>query len=840
MAELHFTEHCPFSELTLLNANFFLNLYQSWTSIPCEFKARDLALSLTFFDGVVNSTEMVMAIAELVYGKIYYDDEAYFVDVNSHEIGLKRVILSVNTILILNKTIFNVLELQTTELIEKTLEKELNPLMQEYCFELEIKQNNLSALMQIAQDFFAIQVNGPLREWMNGTLKARTLRIESVARHKFDCVERLAFSQTNFKRPRNVLTDLYIRDVLKDAVENASYGGSTQLRIQKIKDKINLGMDQFITLADVVTAKFVLNLCDEPEIKSPGTIRNHYQNGRHFIQFSARDAGTYQEFCAQDFITLVQQYFQLNEEKKETIIAINYLFKLLGINVRIGNSKDEIKGNKKSNLPYAECMSEKEIVKICQLLNDSALTASQKKDALFMVDLMSKVPLRREDVATLRLKDLVSTEYPHIVFSSATIGKKKSKNANRVVDGYALELGEIFEYAEAKKMAFDDHRAGLFSRLDNLESFENGYEILGIIGSAMRATTGAKDISPHNFRTGIISNSIRNLLSVEFSQQSTSDSLRLALFEAFVLSGHGDFRTTVEHYACFFEWLRREWVDHITSEHLQVSPQFLSSISNQNSETLRKYANDHHKLSNYLAKVLTGLTLAFEDRVILIKDFLNKEIQYYPFDNKNTSVEDTQLVKICYQALILAGLDVNVTADLLNVTTSEQEQLSKNFQLLSLAARENWTTDLPIKQILNLGHFQALVTRLGEVHLDATQIIGISQIFKSDIGGAWRLEIKDFNLFPDDFFRRIERAGFETIFSYSNYANQIEVDQIVQRLLPKHKAQIALRNFSKYKSTQIRFVFRGDEKNTWPRRCREATTWVTLFLISFFTTKISE
>lgn len=840
MADLYFTELSPFRELTLINSNYYLNLHQSWTSIPCKFKVLDIALSLTFFDGVVNSTEMVLAIAELIYGKIYYDDAVYFVDVNSHEIGLKRVILSVNTILILNKTIFNVLELQTTELIEKTLEKELNLLMQEYCYELEIKQNNLSTLMQIAQDFYATQLSGPLREWMNGTLKARTLRIEAVARHKFECVERLAFSQTNFRRPRNVLTDLYIRDVLKDSVENASYGGSTQLRIQKIIDKINQGMDQFITLADVVTAKFVLNLCDEPEIKSPGTIRNHYQNGRHFIQFSAGDVGTYQEFCAQDFIKLVQQYFQLNEEKKETIIAINYLFKLLGINVRIGNSKDEIKGNKKLNFPYADCMSEKEIGKICQLLNDSALTASQKRDALFMVDLMRKVPLRREDVATLRLKDLVSTESPHIVFSSATIGKKKSKNANRVVDGYALELGEIFEYAKAKKKAFDDHRAGLFSRLDNPESFENGYEILGIIGSAMRATTGAKDLSPHNFRTGIISNSLRNLLSVEFSQQSTSDSLRLAVFEAFVLSGHGDFVTAVEHYACFFEWLRREWVDHITSEHLEVSPQFLSSISNLNSETLRKYAHDHHKLSNYLAKVLTGLSLVFEDRVILIKDFLDKEIQYYPFDDKNTSVEDTQLIKIRYQALILAGLDLNVTADLLNVTSSEQEQLSKNFQLLSLAARASWTTDLRIKQILNLGYFQALVTRLGEIHLDATQIISISQMFTNDIGDAWQLEIKDFDLFPDDFFKRIESSGFETIFSYSKNANQSEIEQIVERLLPRHKEQISQRNFSKNKSTQIRFVFRGDKKKSWPRRCREATKWVTLFLLSFFTTKIRE
>lgn len=840
MTDLYFTELSPFRELTLINANYYLNLHQSWTSIPCKFKVLDLALSLTFFDGVVNSTEMVLVIAELIYGKIYYDDSVYFVDVNSHEIGLKRVILSINTTLILNKTIFNVCDLKTVELIEKTLEDELRPYLQQYCCDLEIKQNNLSALMQIAQDFYATQLSGPLREWMNGTLKARTLRIESVARHKFECVERLAFSQTKFRRPRNVLTDLYIRDVLKDAVENASYGGSTQLRIQKIIDKINLGMDQFISLADVIIAKFVLNLCEEPSIKSPGTIRNHYQNGRHFIQFSVGDVGTYEEFCAQDFITLVQQYFQLNEESQETIVAINYLFKLLDINVRIGNSKDDIKGIKKSNLPYADCMSENEIGKICQLLNDSALTASQKKDALFMVILMTKVPLRREDVATLRLKDLVSSQSPHIVFSSATTGKKKSKNANRVVDDYALELGEIFKYAEAKKMAFDDHRAGLFSRLDNPKSFENGYDVLSIIGCAIRAATGAKDLSPHNFRTGIISNTLRNLLSVEISQQSTSDSLRLAVFEAFVLSGHGDFRTTVEHYACFFEWIRREWIDHITAEHLEVSPQFLSSISGLNSETLRKYANDHHKLSNYLAKVLTGLTLAFEDRVILIKDFLNKEIQYYPFDDKNTSVEDTQLVKICYQALILAGLDVNVTADLLNVTCSEQEQLSKNFQLLSLAARASWTTDLPIKQILNLGHFQALVTRLGEVHLDATQIIGISQIFKSDIGDAWQLEIKDFDLFPDDFFTRIERSGFETIFSYSNNANQTEVDQIVQRLLPKHKEQIALRNFSKNKSTQIRFVFRGDEKNTWPRRCREATKWVTLFLISFFTTKIRE
>lgn len=840
MANFRFSEPCPFNELTLLNSSYFLNLYSTWTSKQCEFEILDLALSLIYFDGVINSAELLLAINELLLGKIYDDGDAYFVDINSAEIGLRRVILSVNTLLILNKTALKVAEIKTVELIEKMLQNQLHPILQQYRRDLEIKQNELLTLSQIAQDYYATKLHGPLREWMNGNLKARTLRIESVARQKFERVERLTFSPTQFRRPRSILSDLYVRDVLKNAVENTGYGGSPALRVQKIKDKLNLGLEQFIQIADFVTAKFVLNICAQDGIKTPGTIRNHYQSGRDFIKFAARDVGSYEEFCALDFTKIVQQYFQINEENQDTIIAINYLLKMPDINSKISISTDKTKLNNKSNIPYADFMSEHEIQKLNQLLQESALPPSQKKDALHMVNLLRLIPQRREDIASLRLKDIRNTNTPHIVLTSASTGKKKSQNANRVVEAFSPELEELFKYVEAKKAVFVDHRAGIFSHLDNPNSFEGGYENLAIIGCGMRAVTGARDLSPHNFRTGIITKIARKILSIEFCQKSTSDVLRLALYESYVFSGHGDLTTMFEHYVCEMECIRREWIDHLVAEHLVVNPLFFSSISDQSPETLRKYAKDQNKLNNLLAKAFADKDLSFKKRVIEIKDFLTADFDTYPFDDKNGSSEDRQLTIIRYQAMTIAGIAQNVAANTLSILEEDQLKATKNLQLLNFSSQSTWTTNLTSKEILNLGHFQRFLTRLGEIPFSLKQIIGICQTFNSEVWDAWQLETDDFDLFPEDMFIRIQSARFDTIFSFSEKSYKSEAKAIVERFLPTHKEHIAHRNFSKNKNVQIRFVFRGDEKSSWPRRCREATAWVTLFLISLFTTKMED
>lgn len=232
MAKVKFHESCPFHELTIFNASWLMAVFGAWMSKKCEFKCADLALALLFFDGVINSDEMLLAIKELLFGKIFFDSESYFVDVSSQEIGIRRVILSNYTIFILHQIVLRGFD---SENLGLQLNEELQSLVQEHRIQLDTKKKPVEVLCEAAFDFFAMQLSGPVREWMSGAIKSRTLRPEAVARHKFNLVERMTFAPHQMRRPRLVLDDHYIRDVINLAVDNTGFKGSQTLRLKHLK-----------------------------------------------------------------------------------------------------------------------------------------------------------------------------------------------------------------------------------------------------------------------------------------------------------------------------------------------------------------------------------------------------------------------------------------------------------------------------------------------------------------------------------------------------------------------------------------------------------------------------
>lgn len=842
MAKKRFHETCPFHELTLFNARFFSRIFNHWTATACQHKIVDLALSLIFFDGVINEEEITLAVEALQIGKIYSDGDEYFVDVASPKLGRRRVVLSTKTLFILHQYQHDLDDSKQVN-VSALISIQLEQLLKLNRLQIGFATPSLQLLCGIAQDFYAMQVHGPLREWMQGTLRARTLRVEAMARHTFNKPELMQFEQRQLRRPRFVGNDLFLRELLDEAVDNSKYGGSGLLRIKRIRDQLSIAQRDFLLVTDQVAAKFVLFLCDQGSINAPGTIKNHYLNARDFIHFSASKVSTYGEFVSLDWAKQVSAFFDINPRKREKEVAINLLLKMLGVRLIASNNDAQNDETKRPIQPYADFLSDDEIERLESLVESSNLPHSTKNDTLMMLRVLNDAPMRREDIATLRLCDVVNQpESPHIVISSQTTGTKKSVNAIRVLALSQEVMSGLNQLSETKQAVFNDPNTGLFSGLDNPKSFDGGFEILAVLSQGMKAVSGAADLTPHHFRSGVMTKKIKQILSVENALHANFDELRMALFEAFVFSGHGDLRTLFEHYVCDLEWLRREWVDHLGSLHFIPSAIFLSTMSGLNQETLRKYANNEAKLNDFLKRQLQAIQLSFQHRIVFIRDLLAQDVDHYPFFDAASEVEmdDRQLRLVRHRILCLCGVNSGNSADLLHLAQAEAAANDHAFDLLSLASQSNWRSSILASEVLTAAHIPKLLQKLGTLSLSSAQLVGIAQKLPTRIGEPWALDIKSFELFPDDFFSRINQAGFEAVFCFSRGIRQSEIETVLARLLPKHHERQNLRNFANGTNAKIKFVFRGDARPTWPRRSQQATAWVTLFLLGFFVVQFEE
>ena len=836
------TESCPFHELTLLNARRYKKIFSKWVASSCHYGYSDLALSLIFFDGVVSIDVLSLAISELTQGRIYSDDQYYFIDVVSTDVGLQRVILSTDTLIILqefSKLGVNLDAVTRDELIFNTLEAYLVDFRHGHTQQ----SSSLELVCEFGKDFYSSIVHGPLREMMKGNLPVRTIRPQSYGRHKFNLVERMEFSTPRIRNSRFVRTDSDVVDALNIAVDNSTYGGSNSLRIKNLEASINSMMSLLINLFDLLAAEYIINLCKVYQANAPGTIRNHYMHVRPFLKFCTTGFDSYEECATQDWMTTFKEFQKAESLNQETIKSIKHLFTMLGIETDITLSD----GLKKITSPkfvtkYTDYPSDYEIDKWAKLISNSQLPSTWKKQSLWQLRLINDVPERRQDVATFRLKDICkTTKADYLIITSQTTGSKKSANANRVVTLPNGRYDDLMAFAETKKQVFSDSSTGLFSQLDQPDNFKGGFELLAILSQAGKAVTGNINFRPHLCRTGQITKSFGNILSVKNSQQVTSESLRLALHEMYVFTGHGDLTTVFKYYVCDMEWMRREWVDHISSERFLPNPAFYSSLKGLKQTTLTKYSSNPSALRAYVNKYLRCSALAFLERVVLVREYLVEDIQAYAFEeNLDIPAVDRQMEIIKYRMICLAGARESAAAILFNITESDLIANNKASKFFKPVRDTVWKSYISTEEVLPSPILKQLLANLSALQFSATDILTISQLIPASLEEPWDLDVSEISLFPDDLFRRLRFANIDTVFYFCDSVDSKRIEQILSIYNPRYWDHQRRRNFKTGKQVRIKFVFKEDKKEAWPIRSKTSTGWVSLFLISLLINNFQE
>lgn len=829
-------ERCPFHEFSLMHSNQFIYLFNKWKSLACEFREIDVVLSLIFFDGVVNVEELLKSFDQLVDGTIYKCGDRYWVDAQI-SVGLRRVYLSLTTLQILHR--LNIKSALSELEIENQLISAMEMTFPGILLQKPVAKTMLQQLCEMAADFYALRVHGPLREWLKGLVNARTLRVEALARHHFNYVEPRQSSSGQFRRRRYAGSSEEMRQALKKAVDKSSYVGKNATRMARLRDEISLLQESLYSLADQVLATFIVFICDTPGINSPKTVSDHYLKIREFINFSARDAFSLPEFTAQNWSETLQSFLQIRTPGSDWYQTLNYFLKCFGMQCKVDSAADLSKIKPPACPPYSDYLSIQEIEKLhdwIQGLNEKEII---KKQLHWMLNLLTTIPQRREDVVTLRAADLFNlNDLRYLNISEAATGTKKSVNSSRVLQLDKETHQYLLSYSAAKMEIFQDKKTGLFSPSENPFNFDSGNDLLTILGDGMVAVSGAIELSPHRFRTGLITKLAHQALSIN-SHVDSIETLTGNLYSLVTFTGHSSFKTIFEHYMNDMEVLRREWVDNASGDLGCPGYKFLASVYDANRETIRRYLSDIPALQKYLNGLSSQTVYSFGGRVLDTQNFLVGGLHAYPNASQNQqNYSDYQLSLIQYRMLVMTGISEDSALTYLDITKPERDINNKKNHFLELASKTRWVNDqLLTKQLMTDPYPQRMLQKLAELPMSQDQIISIAQLMPGDLRSPWQLLIDDFRHFQDDFFQRLRLAGFDSIFAFRVGIEEAEIDRVCQRLRPTHHDSQQDRNFGKGRDARVKFVFKGDPSASWPRRTSNATTWVSLFLISYLTSK---
>lgn len=835
-SETSLIEHCPFHEFSLIHSNQFIYLFTQWTSTACGFSGIDVVLALIMFDGVVNKEELLKSFDQLTNGTIYKCGDKYWVDVQI-DVGFRRVYVSLTTLHILNR--LNINHALSENEIEKLLIAFMEVTLPGTLIQKNIAITMLQQLCEMAADFYSLRVHGPLREWLKGLVNARTLRVEALARHHFNFVEPRQTSTGQFRRRRYVGSSNELRQALKKAVDKSSYGGKNATRIARLRDEISLLQESLYSLADQVLATLILFICDILGINSPKTVADHYSRIREFINFSARDASSLQEFISQNWSETLHRFFEIRSPGKDWYQTLNYFLKCFGMQCKVESAADLSKIKAPSNPPYSDFLSIQEVEKLhdwIQGLNEKEII---KKQLHWMLNLLTTIPERREDVATLRAADFFNLNNDkYINISEAATGTKKSVNSSRVLHLDTQTHQDLLSYSAAKIEIFQDKKTGLFSPSENPFNFDAGNDLLTILGEGMVAVSGSVELSPHRFRTGLITKLAHQTLSIN-NHVDSIEVLTGNLYSLVTFTGHSAFKTIFEHYINNMEVLRRDVVDELLNDLMRPGYIFIASVYDANPETIRRYSFNIPSLQKYLNGLSSQTKYSFQERVLDTKNLVVGGLLAYP---NATQIQQTycdhQLILIQYRMLVITGISDDTALTYLDITKPERDIHNKKHHFLELASKTHWVNDqLSTKELMIEGYPQRMLQKLGELQITQDQIVCVAQLIPGDLKSPWQLTMADLRHFPNEFFSRLRLAGFDSIFSFRVGADEAEISQVCQRLLPTHHDLQQDRNFKKGMNARVKFVFKGDPSASWPRRVPVATTWVSLFLISYLTSK---
>lgn len=748
-------ERCPYGEFSLFNASNFEKLITYWVSTPLKQDFGQLAISLVLMDGVIHEEEVLFAVRELVQGRIFKIENEYFIDVDTPVLGIRRINLSSITLSVLNS-----IALLTEPVSEIDLKLQAENSVNQLLAGVSTRENNsLITLVKMAEDFYAIRVPGALREWMCGRQHARTLRPETLLRHKLQLKERLSDLGNIKQHAGRIRSNQILIDALNEACDKENNKDSNVLRMKKLASTLE-GVDgNFFSLADNVLVQYAWFLSTKcPKIKSPSSVRTHFYVVKPLIQNICLDLDDLEELNVIDWSEVTTDFISTYPEDRN-ISSVNYLLRLFNQQEIRSLIKDEARASRK----YIDYPSSVEIAHAIQLINDAPHLSEYQKLAALMLKLMEHLPLRAEDVAFLRVSDVFIGERSFIVVTSASTGSKKTDNANRVLflsDPDLTNQLVTLKKNRALLSSVQSNRTSLFGNSEVLKSFEGTEELLFIVADALRCSTGSNFVRPHSLRTKYLSDHFRGAL---LPQIASLDALRQRniLYELSVNAGHSDPDVSVKNYVCEFNQIRRSWVDRLILREIKLSAHFLTSITSLGFEAARKRLQRKFSVADLSVIFQSDVTPQLKMR---IHDLVKSHDMYqfeYELKGKNNPV-DNQIQAMQFLACVLLGMNKDAAAAYVNIPKSMPHCIESKLKIFSAYREEEFFTRLRIDfQRFKVGEFFInLAQHFGLWMVDPIQTGQLLKLIPSQAEKPWLVTIKDIPFILEFISPRLQKAGF--------------------------------------------------------------------------------
>ena len=266
-------EACPFDEFTLAKSRLFQRMCERWHSVIQPQEIGTIGLSLIIRDGIANRPELIAGIKEVLWGKVFQDGNRYFIDTNTGELGIRRILLDPITVRLASK--IDAIEPSDQELLH-LIQKEATKLINEIGMNCE--GCSVDIALELVRAFYSLRLPGILRGWAFGEVHAKTSRPETVARHAHNFVEHPSIERGRARRSSKAITsDDFIRAALLKACDKDKYGGTEETRLKNLVKELSEFEHQATSdgLAEVLL-KYVFYLSKKQ--KSPNTVVNQRAN----------------------------------------------------------------------------------------------------------------------------------------------------------------------------------------------------------------------------------------------------------------------------------------------------------------------------------------------------------------------------------------------------------------------------------------------------------------------------------------------------------------------------------------------------------------------------------
>lgn len=750
-----FGEPCPYHELSLLNALTFEKLITYWVSAELKKDIGQLAISLILMDGILHEEEVLFALKELIQGRILKIENEYFIDVDTSLLGIRRVNLSNITLCVLNSVIPK---------IDSANENEFQPQVERSVSQLlsavgSNGKNSLNAFLKMAEDFYCIRVSGMLREWMCGRQHARTLRPETLLRHKLQLREQLSDLGNAKHQKGRVRSNQAIVDALNQACDKENNKDSNPLRMKKLASVLEGLAGTFFSLADNLLAQYAWFLSAEcQKIKSPSSVRTHFYVVKPLVQSICLDYEDIEELKGIDWLEISTNFLSDSADERK-ISSLNYLLRLFKQTEIKSLKKDEARASR----TYADYPSSFEIELAIRLIYDNSNLSEYQKLAALILRLMAHLPLRAEDVASLRVSDVFVGESSFIVITSASTGTRKSDNANRVLLLTDPDLINQLKTLQKLRVSMSKGRhatTSLFGRSEELKSFEGTEELLSIISDALRCASGSGFVRPHSLRSKYLSENFNQAL---MPQNTPIDALHLrnVLYELSVISGHADPDVSVKNYVCEFNQIRRSWVDRLILDELKLSAHFLASITSLGYEATRKRLQRNFSIAdlniNFQNEAPPQLKARIHD---LVQSHLMDHYEYALGTKKESVALELQAAQ--FLACLLLGMEKYAAAAYINIPILILNDVETNFNIFVAHKGNEFFANLRTDyERFRLGEgFINLAQHFGLLVIDSVQTAHLLRLLPTQMEKPWPVNIKDIPFILEFIAPNLQRAGF--------------------------------------------------------------------------------